>query len=154
MQQSSSEPFWKRKKFSQMTPEEWESLCDGCGKCCCIRLEDVDSGHIYRTDISCQLFDTQTCQCRDYANRQKKVTDCVRLTPENVRTLTWLPRSCAYRRLDEGKGLPACHHLVSGSCETIHMQGHSVRGTTINERKIKIRDYLRHIVNEPDVPLD
>jgi len=113
-------PFWKTKNMAEMSPSEWESLCDGCGKCCCIRLEDEDTGAIYITDVACKLFDSATCQCTDYPNRSAKVSDCVTLTSDNVAALKWMPRTCAYRVLSEGGDLPEYHHLVSGSRESIH----------------------------------
>ena len=91
------EPFWKTKPLEAMSAREWESLCDGCGKCCLSKLEDEDSGEIYWTSVGCRLLDTQSCRCSDYEHRAEKVPDCVRLTPRNVRTIDWLPNTCAYR---------------------------------------------------------
>lgn len=126
-------PFWETKSLSEMTAQEWESLCDGCGKCCLIRLEDDESGDFYTTDVHCKLFDNDLCQCTDYTNRKAKVPDCVILKPETVAALKWMPRTCAYRLLSEGKSLPDWHYLVSGSHETIHDEGMSVRHATISE---------------------
>src|ERR1700684_2344118 len=89
-------PFWKRKSLTQMTDSEWESLCDGCGKCCLNKLEEEETDRTYYTDVGCRLRDGEPCQCRDYENRQEQVSDCVRLTPRNLKTITWLPPSCAY----------------------------------------------------------
>ena len=89
--------FWKNKSMDEMTKAEWESLCDGCGKCCCIRMEDEDTGAIYVTDVSCKLFDRETCKCGDYQNRTVHVPDCVQLTPQNSGVLKWMPHTCAYR---------------------------------------------------------
>jgi uncharacterized cysteine cluster protein YcgN (CxxCxxCC family) len=121
-------PFWKRKKLKEMSREEWESLCDGCARCCLVKLEDEDTGRIHFTSAACKLLDGKTCRCTDYRNRNRRVPDCVRLTPENVGTLSWLPRTCAYRLLAEGKDLAWWHPLVSGRAETVREAGISVAG--------------------------
>jgi len=126
-------PFWETKRLSQMTPAEWESLCDGCGLCCLIRFEDEDTGEIIPTRVSCRLFDTQKCHCSDYAHRKAHVPDCIKLTPGNIEDLLWMPKSCAYRRLHEGRGLASWHPLVSGDPESVHRAGVSIRGQTISE---------------------
>src|SRR5690606_36338233 len=113
----SSLPFWKRKSLSEMTPTEWESLCDGCGRCCLNKFED-DDGRVFFTDVSCKLLNTKTCACTDYPNRKKKVPDCIRLTPKIMPKMNCLPKTCAYRLLYEGKELPWWHHLRSGSRKT------------------------------------
>lgn len=119
--------YWQEKSLDEMSPREWEGLCDGCARCCLVKLEDEDTEEIHYTDVGCTLLDGATCQCRDYKNRQKKVADCVRLTPETVRDLNWLPTTCAYRLLSEGKDLPDWHPLVSGDPESVHSAGISVR---------------------------
>jgi hypothetical protein len=121
-------PFWRRKALSQMTRAEWESLCDGCGRCCLNKLIEEDTNRTVFTDVGCKLLDGQTCRCTDYAHRQAKVKDCVRLTPRNVRRLTWLPPTCGYRLVAEGKDLAWWHPLKSGSPDTVHEAGVSVRG--------------------------
>jgi uncharacterized cysteine cluster protein YcgN (CxxCxxCC family) len=126
-------PFWKYKTLGQMTVAEWESLCDGCGLCCLVRFEDEDSGEVIPTWVHCRLFDGQTCGCTDYANRKQHVPDCVKLTPYNIEKLPWMPPSCAYRRLHEGKTLPQWHPLITGDPESVHKAGVSIRGQTINE---------------------
>jgi uncharacterized cysteine cluster protein YcgN (CxxCxxCC family) len=126
-------PFWETKTLGEMTVREWESLCDGCGLCCLIRFEDEDTGEILPTRVSCKLFDTERCTCTDYANRKKHVPDCIKLTPYNIDALPWMPLSCAYRRLHEGKDLPGWHPLITGDAETVHKAGVSVRGQTISE---------------------
>jgi len=128
------EPFWRRKSLGEMTAAEWESLCDGCGLCCLVRFEDEDSGEVIPTRVHCKLFDAQACACTDYANRKRHVPDCIKLTPGNIEALQWMPKSCAYRRLHEGRDLADWHPLVSGDPESVHRAGVSVRGQTINER--------------------
>ena len=143
-------PFWKTKELEQMNAQEWEQLCDGCGKCCLSKLEDEDTGDIYWTSVSCRLLDADTCRCHDYPNRLKIVSDCVGLTPENVRTIVWLPQTCAYRLVAEGRDLYWWHHLLSGSRETVHEAGMSVRGlVTANENDMATpEDYLDHLLEE------
>jgi uncharacterized protein len=121
-------PFWRVKRLSEMSEREWESLCDGCGRCCLNKLVDADTNETVFTSVGCRLLDDKTCRCTDYAHRQAKVKDCVRLTPRNVRRLTWLPPTCAYRLVAEGRDLAWWHPLVSGSPETVHEAGISVRG--------------------------
>jgi uncharacterized cysteine cluster protein YcgN (CxxCxxCC family) len=129
MMSSDETPFWRRKSLLEMTNSEWESLCDGCGRCCLVKLEDADdSARTYFTDVGCRLLDGETCRCRDYAHRTDKVKDCVRLTPRNVKKIVWLPPTCAYRRLADGHDLYWWHPLVSGDPETVHQAGISVRG--------------------------
>ena len=127
-------PFWKAKSLEQMTREEWESLCDGCGRCCLHKLRDDDTGALSFTNVACRLLDLKTCQCGDYAHRRRRVPDCVSLTPAEVRAIDWLPPSCAYRRLADGKDLAWWHPLVSGDPDTVHEAGISVRGRAISER--------------------
>ena len=139
-------PFWRRKSLADMTSPELESLCDGCGRCCLNKLEDEDTGRVYYTDVGCRLLDGTTCRCKDYGHRSEQVDDCVRLTPHNVATLKWLPPSCAYRLLDEGKDLYWWHPLVSGDPESVHIAGVSVRGRLRgNETEIgnhQLEDYV------------
>ncbi len=129
-------PFWETKTLDEMTHAEWEALCDGCGRCCVHKLEDVDSGEIAYTDVICFLFDSDSGRCGDYANRSRRVPDCLRLTPQLVRSLPWLPRSCAYRRIEEGRGLAWWHPLVSGNPETVHQAGASVQGRVVSEQHV------------------
>jgi uncharacterized cysteine cluster protein YcgN (CxxCxxCC family) len=127
------EPFWRRKTLEEMTRAEWESLCDGCGKCCLHKLEFVDTGELAFTRVACKMLDLKSCQCSDYKHRRDHVPDCVRLTPHKVRTVDWLPSTCAYRLVAEGKDLAWWHPLVSGDPNTVHEAGISVRGRAIRE---------------------
>src|SRR5215813_8347609 len=143
-------PFWRRKTLEELNPAEWESLCDGCGRCCLVKLEDADSGAVYFTDIGCKLFDPSNCRCTYYARRQKKVHDCIRLTPAKVRTLSWLPPSCAYRLVAEGRDLPWWHPLISGTRASVHEAGVSVRNrVSLREDEVEPAAYPRHIVAWP-----
>src|SRR5579864_6904432 len=108
------QPFWRTKTLDEMSHAEWESLCDGCGRCCLVKLEDEDTGDIHFTDIGCKLLHTESCRCADYSRRRRRVPDCVKLTPEGARTLSWLPSTCAYRVLAEGRDLAWWHPLLSG----------------------------------------
>lgn len=130
---SDDAPYWERKRLHEMSAREWEGLCDGCGLCCLIRFEDEDTGEIIPTRVSCRLFDGSACGCKDYANRRAQVPDCIKLTPWNIEDLQWMPRSCAYRRLHEGKPLPVWHPLLTGDRESVHDAGVSIRGQTISE---------------------
>lgn len=127
-------PFWKTKTLEQMSRAKWESLCDGCGRCCLHKLREETTEALSYTNVSCRLLNVHTCQCRDYANRQRVVPDCVSLTPKEVRAIDWLPPSCAYRRVRDGRDLAWWHPLVSGDPETVHTAGISVRGRAINEK--------------------
>ncbi len=145
-----SEPFWKTKTLNEMSASEWESLCDGCGRCCLEKLEDEDTGQLYFTHIGCRLLDSTSCACTDYANRSDKVPDCVRLTPANVNALSWLPPSCAYRLVAEGRDLFWWHPLVSGNPDTVHEAGVSVRGRVVGtEDEIALEDWEHHTVRWP-----
>ena len=141
-------PFWRRKSLAEMTPEEWESLCDGCAKCCLHKLEDAQSGEISCTNVACRLLDTETCRCTNYGGRSKLVDDCVRLHAGNVRELTWMPSTCANRLIAEGKDLPQWHHLVSGDPEAVHQAGRSVKGRVVFEEQAG--DLWDHVVKWPE----
>jgi uncharacterized cysteine cluster protein YcgN (CxxCxxCC family) len=141
------QPFWKTKSLEEMTPEEWESLCDGCGRCCLHKLRDDDTLELSFTNVACRLLNTTSCRCADYQRRQRWVPDCVRLTPAEVREIDWLPPTCAYRRVAEGKPLAWWHPLVSGDPNTVHEAGVSVRGRAISERDAGPLEH--HIVDWP-----
>jgi len=126
-------PFWRRKTLAEMSPAEWESLCDGCGQCCLHKLEDADTGEIQDTNVACRLLDIASCRCRHYTERSQRVAECAVLTPDNVGELAWLPDTCAYRLRHQGEDLPAWHPLVSGDPETVVRAGISVRGRVIPE---------------------
>jgi uncharacterized protein len=138
--------FWQTKRLDEMNASEWESLCDGCGRCCLKKLEDEDTGRIAYTDVACRLLDRERCRCTRYSKRTELVADCVRLEPGMVREFGWLPTTCAYRRLAEGKRLEWWHPLVSGDPETVHRAGISVRGRTFAERDVPADELDTRIV--------
>ena len=129
-----NDQFWKRKPLREMSPAEWESLCDGCALCCMHKLEDADSGEIFYTDIACRLLDVETCRCTDYKARAKRVADCLVLSVDRPEAFQWLPASCAYRRLAHGKDLPEWHPLLTGRTESVHEAGISMRGRAVPEQ--------------------
>ncbi len=139
-----NDPFWKTTTLEKMSSEQWESLCDGCGKCCLFKLDD-DDGRIYRTSIACKLLNPNTCQCSNYKERKKIVPDCIELTVASIPKYTWLPKSCSYRLVYEGKDLPKWHHLVCGDKNQVHTKGKSVRGKVISEMSVNEEDYEDYI---------
>jgi len=139
-------PFWEAKTLEDLTDAEWESLCDGCGQCCMVKLEDVDTGARIDTRLACRLLDIGACRCTDYANRHAQVPDCVRLTSQTARDLDWLPETCAYRLRAQGKPLYWWHPLRSGDPETVHQAGISVRHIAISEMKAAGRNYADYAV--------
>jgi len=146
---SNSKNFWETKSLNQMTKVEWESLCDGCGKCCLHKLEDIDTGEISVSNVSCSFLDQTSCKCKDYKNRNENVPDCIQLDLKNLKKLDWLPSTCAYRLIDEGESLHDWHHLISGSSETIHERGMSVRDCSVNESSLKnVEEYILEWFNE------
>lgn len=140
------EPFWKTKALSAMSRPEWESLCDGCGRCCLHKLEDIDSGEVHYTRVACRLLDLSSCRCSDYRRRTARVADCEVLTADNITSIDWLPSTCAYRLLAEHKDLPWWHPLVSGDPETVHQAGISVRSMAISE--VEVEDDLEAFLLE------
>lgn len=142
--------FWKDKTLTEMNREEWESLCDHCGKCCLLKLEDDDEAQsVYYTNIVCNLFNKNDGTCTDYWNRETLVPSCLRLTQDNLDQIEWLPPSCSYRRIIEGRDLPRWHHLVSGDKKTIHLTGKSVLGKVIFEKDADENILEEHIVEWP-----
>ena len=129
----SERPFWETKSLREMNRAEWESLCDGCGKCCVHKLEDEDTGELHPTNVACRLLDRRSGRCMDYKHRKAHVPECVRLTPEKLDGIDWLPSTCAYLLLYNGEGLPDWHPLVTGDPESVHRAGMSVRGWTVSE---------------------
>jgi len=138
-------PFWTTKTLAEMTDAEWESLCDGCGRCCLQKLEDEDTGRVHLTVVACALLDVRTCRCSNYAERARYVPECVRLRPDNVASLV-LPTTCAYRCLAEGRPLPAFHPLLTGDPRTVHTAGASVRGWAISGRDVPDEDLEDYVV--------
>lgn len=143
-------PFWRAKTLEEMDGAEWESLCDGCGRCCLNKLEDSDSGEIAWTDVACRLLDGETCRCSNYPDRQSHVPDCIPLNPETVRSLAWLPPTCAYRIVGEGGHLYWWHPLVSGDPDSVHQAGISVRGRTVSEDLWPVETLENRIVTWPE----
>jgi uncharacterized cysteine cluster protein YcgN (CxxCxxCC family) len=142
-------PFWQRKRLAEMTPEEWESLCDGCGQCCLYKFEDEDTNELLWTPVVCRFLDLGSVRCKVYAERSKHMPTCIQVTPENAGALRWMPETCAYRLLAEGKSLPDWHPLVSGDPQSVKASGHSVTGRAISEDTIDI-DHLEDYIIDPD----
>lgn len=140
------EKFWERYPLAELTTEEWEALCDGCGRCCLIKLEDEDSGEVAYTRVACKLLDLKTARCSDYPGRLSKVPDCLRLTPETVAQVYWLPKSCSYRRMSDGRGLASWHPLVSGSADSVKQAGISVAGRVLPELAVHEDDLEDHVI--------
>ena len=144
-------PFWKTKTLQEMTPEEWESLCDGCARCCIIKFQDEDTGHVYHTNVVCELLDIYHCRCTRYAERSVLVPTCLTLTPQNVGMLSWMPETCAYRLLSEGKDLPLWHYLVCGDRNAVHKAGISVRGKVVSGVDVEEEDLPDYVVDDDNI---
>lgn len=137
--------FWEKKTLSQMSQNEWESLCDGCGKCCLNKIIDDETEELHFTNVACHLLHTKTCQCRKYEKRLKLVPDCVKVSLDDIDQFHWLPASCAYKLLAEEKPIPEWHPLITGSQSKMHQGGHSIRGKIISETQIapeNLADYI------------
>ena len=147
-------PFWKEKSLDQMNQAEWESLCDGCGRCCLVKLEDEETGEVYNTKVACQLLDIRACRCENYNRREILVPSCVILSPSNIAEIDWMPKTCAYRLLAEGKDLYDWHPLITGDPESVHRAGISVRDKVISERDISEAEVENYIDDSVDKSVD
>ncbi|MFD2206564.1 YcgN family cysteine cluster protein [Kiloniella antarctica] len=145
-------PFWQTKKLEEMSDPEWESLCDGCGKCCLVKLEDADTEEIVDTDVVCKLLDLGTCQCSQYKTRHQYVPDCIKVTADNIETLNFMPPTCAYRLLHEGKDLPWWHPLITGDANSVHDAGVSTLDKVVSETEVEDADLEDHVVEWPQDP--
>lgn len=144
------EPFWKVKPIEDLTGEEWEALCDGCGKCCLNKLQDIETGEVFYTAVACHLLDISTCRCRDYPNRLLKAPNCLSLSPDSVSRLEWLPSTCAYRLVATGKDLPGWHYLVCNDRGAIHKAGASVCNWALSPKGIDTEALKAYII-APDL---
>ena len=131
-----TKPFWETKTLDQLTADEWESLCDGCGLCCLVKIEDEDDGDVYNTSVACRQLDIESCRCRDYSNRLSAVPMCIQVTADNLPQLDWLPGSCAYKRLYEGRSLPSWHPLITGDESSVHDAGVSAKWFAVSEEYV------------------
>jgi uncharacterized protein len=145
-----SDKFWQNKPLDALSEDEWEALCDGCGKCCLHKIIDEDTDILYQTSVACRLLDVEQCQCSNYSNRKQFVSDCIKITPANVEELHWLPDTCAYRLRAANKPLPIWHHLVSGKKDLVHHLFHSARGIAVTEQQAG-DDLENHIISVIEV---
>lgn len=150
---SNTKPFWQTTSLAEMNRDEWESLCDHCGKCCLLKLQDDDTSDeeesVYYTNVICNLFDKSDGHCTDYWNREERVPTCIRLTQDNLADLEWMPPSCSYKRVMEGRGLAKWHHLITGDKKTIHEKNKSVLGRVVFENEVDEDELEEHIVTWP-----
>ena len=145
---TSKENFWQTKTLEQMTPDEWESLCDGCGLCCLVKIEDEDSGEVFNTSVSCRQLDVETCRCQDYENRLADVPMCIQLTPENLPQLGWLPETCAYKRLSMGQLLPSWHPLITKNKNSAHEAGFSAKWFAQSEEYVHPDQLIDFVIDQ------
>lgn len=147
MEQTKKSNFWQTLTLSEMNQSQWESLCDGCGRCCLHKIEDEHTNEIFFTDVVCHYLDEETCRCPHYDNRQDYVPTCLSIEPDWGEKFKWLPKTCAYRLLSEGKDLPDWHPLISGDKDSIHWAGISVRGRTYTDNEIAEKDFFDHVID-------
>ncbi|WP_425071744.1 YcgN family cysteine cluster protein [Sagittula sp. S175] len=142
--------FWETKRLTDLSKDEWEALCDGCGKCCMNKLEDEESGEVVLTRVACRLFDDATCRCAQYDIRHQFVPECIVMSPANIpANLYWMPETCAYKLLWNGNPLPAWHPLLTGDPDSVHAAGVSMQGVTLPEFEVDEDDWEDHIIEEP-----
>jgi uncharacterized cysteine cluster protein YcgN (CxxCxxCC family) len=139
--------FWESKRLEELSPDEWEAVCDGCGLCCLHKFQDTDSDEVAYTDVACRLLDCDSCRCQNYASRTELVADCVSLKPGDREQLKWMPSTCAYRLLDQGQPLPEWHYLVSGDRQSVHVAGISIRGRAVSETFVHEEEIETRIVS-------
>ena len=139
--------YWEHKTLAEMNSEEWEALCDGCGRCCLIKIEDVDSGQLFYTNVVCEYLDSEGCRCTQYRDRSLLVPDCIKVTPEVALGEDWLPDTCAYRLLAHGQPLYPWHPLVSGDPDSVHAAGISVRGKVVSEEFVHPDELPEHLAH-------
>lgn len=139
-------PFWRTKRLEEMSHDEWEALCDGCARCCLVKLEFEDTGELALTMAACRQLDLESCRCDCYDDREGRVEDCLVLTPETLGAINWLPSSCAYRVIARGEELPSWHPLITGDPSLVHSAGISIRGRALSESQISIDDLEDYIL--------
>ena len=142
--------FWEKTPLNRLTQKEWEALCDGCGKCCLNKLEDEETGEVALTRVACRLFDDTTCRCAQYDIRHQFVPECISLSPQNMdRNMYWMPETCAYKLLYQGKPLFDWHPLISGTAQSVHDAGVSMQGATLPEFEVDEDEWEDHLIEEP-----
>jgi uncharacterized cysteine cluster protein YcgN (CxxCxxCC family) len=144
---TSKEKFWQAKTLEQMSPDEWESLCDGCGLCCLVKIEDFDTGEVFNTSVSCRQLDVETCRCHDYKNRLSNAPMCIQLSLENLPQLDWLPETCAYKRLNDKQELPSWHPLITKNKNSVHEAGFSAKWFAQSEEYVHPDQLIDFVIN-------
>ena len=142
-------PFWKTKTLKEMTRQEWESLCSGCGICCLHRFHNQKTGKVFFTSIACKFLDTERCHCTVYERRFQQEPDCEEITPDNLITLKWLPKTCGYRSVADGRDLEWWHPLISGDPDTVHQADISMQNKVISEENVQPGDVLKYMIKRP-----